>query len=31
LRPVRFRNDRFRGGGLTSPSLEGGFEEFRGD
>jgi len=27
LRPLRFRKDR--GGGLASPSLDGGFEEFR--
>src|SRR6266566_7022092 len=30
LRPLFFRSDRGRGGGLSSPSLDGGFEEFRG-
>ncbi|HEX9542299.1 MAG TPA: hypothetical protein VGA04_29590 [Streptosporangiaceae bacterium] len=30
LRPVFFRSDRCRGVGLPNPSLEGGFEEFRG-
>ena len=29
LRPLLFRSDR-RGGGLSSPSLDGGLEEFRG-
>jgi len=31
LRPVFFRSDRFRGGGLPRPSPDGGFDEFRGD
>jgi hypothetical protein len=30
LRPLFFRSDRGRGGGLSSPSLDGGLEEFRG-
>ena len=29
--PLRLRSDRFRAVGLSSPSLDGGFEEFRGD
>ena len=29
LRPLLFRSDR-RGGGLSSPSLDGGLDEFRG-
>jgi hypothetical protein len=30
LRPDFFRKDRGRGGGLPSPSPDGGLEEFRG-
>jgi hypothetical protein len=30
LRPVFFRSDCGRGGGLSSPSLDGGLDEFRG-